>query len=442
MLRNEGSRVQQLAARQAAELVRPRDTLAVPLGPGQPLEFLHALGERERFEQLEIFAALLVGPFPLFTRPGVRMRSGFFGPVERGLVAAGHAVDFVPADFRRFEHIARRFAPRVMATAVARPDADGWCSLSLHAGATVDELRRCGRDPERVLIAEASPHMPRTLGLPPEHRHALHVDEIDVLVPSEREPVALPETKPSEIERAIASHAARFVPPGATLQTGIGGVPDAVAEILAGGRGGDYGIHSEMFTTGLMQLHRAGKVSNARKGVHEGVSIVTFAMGTRALYEWLGGEGGALVRFLPVELVNEPGLIARNANLVSINGALSIDLYGQVAADAIAGREYSGIGGHEDFVMGAGYSPGGRSLVCLPSTATVAGKLVSRIVAELPSGTTVTTPRHQVDIVVTEHGAAELAGRSERERREALAAVAHPQFRTALSAGRSGEEAR
>ena len=169
-----------------------------------------------------------------------------------------------------------------------------------------------------------------------------------------------------------------------------------------------------MFTTGLMRLHNAGKVTNRHKGVHDLLSICTFALGTKELHDWLHERED--VRFLPVELVNEPGLIARNANLVSINGALSIDLYGQIAADALAGREHSGIGGHEDFVMGAAFSPGGRSLVCLPSTAKVAGKLVSRIVAELSPGTTVTTPRHQVDVVITEHGAAELAGRSEREK--------------------------
>jgi acyl-CoA hydrolase len=425
--------VKKLDARAAAALVRSRDSLAVPLGPGQPPAFLHALGERERFDDLQVFAALLVELFPLFAKPGVRLRSGFYGPAERAFVAAGHDVEFVPADFRRFEHIARAFAPRVMATAAAPPDADGWCSLSLHAGATIEELQRCGRDPARLLVVEANARLPRTLGVPPEHPHALHVDEIDVLIESDRDPIALPDAKPTNVERAIAEHVARFIPVGATLQTGIGGVPDAVAEILAERPGGDYGVHSEMFTTGLMQLHRAGKISNARKGVYEGVSIATFAMGTRELYDWLGGDGRELVRFLPVHVVNEPGLIARNRTLVSINGALSVDLSGQIAADSLEGREHSGIGGHEDFLMGAAFSPGGRSLVCLPSTAKRKdGTQVSRIVGALAPGTTVTGPRHQVDVVVTEHGAAELAGRTERERREALRAIAHPEFRDKL----------
>jgi hypothetical protein len=178
--------MQELSAAEAAARVRDIDTLAVPLGPGQPVELLHALGERDRFERLEVFAALLVDLFQLFTRPGVRLRSGFYGPAERALRDAGHAVRFVPADFRRFARIAKRMAPRVMSTAATPPDADGFCSLSLHAGATIEELLRCGRDPARVLIVEANSHLPRTQGLLPDHPHRIHVDEIDVLLHSSR----------------------------------------------------------------------------------------------------------------------------------------------------------------------------------------------------------------------------------------------------------------
>src|SRR5262245_26632913 len=244
--------MQELTPDGACQWVRDADTLAVPLGPGQPVEFLHALGARERFERLDVFGALLVDAFALFTRPGVKLRSGFYGPVERALRDAGHAVRFVAADFRRFTWIARKMAPRVMATAAAPPDRDGLCSLSLHAGATVDELLRCGRDPDRLLIVEANPRLPRTLGLPPEHLHAIHTREIDVLIHSEREPIALPDAAPDEVERAIAAHAARLITDGATLQTGIGGIAGAIAQTLAEGSGGDYGGHSEMFTSGLL----------------------------------------------------------------------------------------------------------------------------------------------------------------------------------------------
>ena len=414
---------------EAAALVRPTDTLAVPLGPGQPTAFLHALSERDDWQDLAVFGALLVDFFPLFTRKGVRLLSGFFGPVERALVAGGHAVHFIPSDFRRFAKLARSMAPRVMATAVAKPDANGLMSLSLHAGATVDELLRCGRDPKRVLVAEVNRNLPRTLGLPPEFPHALHESEVDFVVESERPVIALPEAPPDAIERRIAEHARAFIEDGATLQTGIGGVPSLIAQMLADGPGGDYGIHSEMFTDGLMHLYHAGKVSN-RKGLHDGISIATFAMGTRALYDWL--EGNEAVRFLPVDQVNEPGLIARNRRMISINGALSVDLVGQVVADRIGEREHSGIGGHEDFVTGAAFSEGGHSLICLPSTANTANGCISRIVADFPLGTCITTPRHQVDVIITEYGAAELAGKTAAERVSALVAIAHPAVRDAL----------
>jgi acyl-CoA hydrolase len=155
-------------------------------------------------------------------------------------------------------------------------------------------------------------------------------------------------------------------------------------------------------------------------------------MGTRDLYDWLDGAGRERVRFLPVDVVNAPEIIASNRAMVSINGALSVDLFGQVVADEIDGRQYSGIGGHEDFVTGASFSEGGRSLICLPSTATVKGKRVSRIVSSFSKGTCVTTPRHEVDVIITEHGAAELAGLTTRERRDHMIEIAHPDFRAAL----------
>jgi acyl-CoA hydrolase len=229
---------------------------------------------------------------------------------------------------------------------------------------------------------------------------------------------------------AIAEHAIRLIPDAATLQTGIGAIPSQVVAKLAAGSGGDYGIHSEMFTTGFMHLHRAGKVSNRRKGIFEGFSVATFAMGTRELYDWLDGRSD--VRFLPVEIVNDPTTIGRNQRMISVNGALEIDLQGQVVADTIHGVQYSGIGGHEDFVAGAGLGEDDRSLLCLPATTQIGGRLVSRITRQLSAGAVVTTPRHQVDAVVTEYGIAELAGCSTEDRATRLAAIAHPDFQEEL----------
>lgn len=418
-----------MSAEEAAGLLQPTDTFAMPLGPGQPAALVEALGERDDWEELRIGAALLFVVSPLFNHPGVHYLSGFYGPIERGLRDAGANISFAPSDFRRFEPILEDQHPRVMATAAAPPDAEGWCSLSLHAGSTAGEIERVAADPDRVLIVETSTHLPRTHGLEPDYRHALHVDQIDVLVESDRAPLPLADPEPGDAEQAIAEHASRYVPDGATLQTGIGAIPSTIAGLLARGDGGDYGIHSEMFTTGLMQLHEAGKISN-RKGQYDGVSVATFAGGTLELYEWL--DENTDVAFLPVEIVNSPDVISRNRRMVTINGALMVDIHGQVIADTITGNQYSGIGGHEDFVSGPALALEAASLLCLPSTYTVQREQRSRIVPWFDAGAVITTPRHQVDVIVTEYGAAELQGKTVRQRGEALAAVAHPDYRGGL----------
>jgi len=218
---------------------------------------------------------------------------------------------------------------------------------------------------------------------------------------------------------------------GATLQFGIGGVPNAIARILADGPRGDFGIHTEMLVDGVKLLHDAGKVSN-RKGLHDGFSVCTFALGSRALYDWAAREPA--LRFLPVSATNLPALIGRNRRMVSVNAAIMVDLAGQVVADTVAGRQHSGVGGHESFVTGAREADGGTSILCLHATAMVHGERRARIVAELPPGSIVTTPRHQVHWVATEHGIANLFGRSARERAECLIALADPAHREDLRA--------
>ena len=411
--------------------IRSADTLGVPLGPGVPGKFLHALGEREDFTRLEVFGALLPDLYQLFMRSGVHYRSGFFGPAERFLRDAGASIDYVPADFRRFEPTLRRLRPRVMAPAGAMP-VDGWVSLSVHAGATVEELHLAAQDPGRVLVVECSPHFPRTFGVAPDAMHRVHVDDIDIMIESDAQPLNLADQEPSGAEKEIARLAMQFIHDGCTLQTGIGGIPSQVATALAAGSGGDYGIHSEMFTTGLMRLHQSGKVTNAKGGEFDGYSVTTFAAGIPELYEWL--DNNEEVRFLPVRTVNSPDVIARQRFITTINGAMAVDLSGQVVADSINGHQFSGIGGHEDFVSGPGLSRRGRSMICLPSTTTVDGRLVSRITPQLPVGSVVTTPRHHVDIVITEFGVAELQDLTINERSVALAKIGHPDFRDELLA--------
>jgi len=420
-----------MTAAEAAALVRPDDTIGVPLGTGQPVSLIHALGERTDWVRLELLCAMLVDFYELPARAGVRTLSTFFGPAERIYRDSGADIHYIPADFRRYGPIFEARRPRVMTTIATPPDSDGWLSLSVHAGATVDELHRAGADPERLLVVEASSAFPRTVGLDDTHTHRLHLDEIDVLVRTDRPPVVLAEAELGDVERVIATSARRFIRDGSTLQTGFGSIPSAIAGALADGDGGDYGVHSEMFTTGLMRLCASGKVTNRHKGTFPGVSVTTFAAGTEELYRWLDGRTD--VAFLPVNLVNDQQAIAANRNMVTINGAVAVDLFGQVAADTVGGRQYSGVGGHEDFVSGAGLQLDDRSLVCLPSTATGPdGTLVSRISTHLPEGSLVSTPRHQTDVVITEHGVAELRGRTVRQRAVALASIAHPDFRDQL----------
>src|ERR1700754_5141087 len=209
---------EELTAEQAAARLSSDDTLGMALGPGQPPAFLRALGKRTDWTDLRVYGALLAVGTELFSRRGVHYRSGFFGPLERALLAGGADIQFTPADFRRFGPLLERQSPRVMTTVATPPDEDGWCSLSLHAGGTIDELHRAGADPDRLLIVEVSDAYPRTFGLGERHRHALHVDEIDILVRSTDAPLELPggDAPPSDADDAIARHAVEFISSGAT----------------------------------------------------------------------------------------------------------------------------------------------------------------------------------------------------------------------------------
>jgi acyl-CoA hydrolase len=421
---------------EAVALIRPVDRIGFGLGPGIPDGLLTALGSRTDWEDLEVGGALCLNFYEVFTRPGVSYRCGFFGPAERLHHSLGHRVDLVPGGFRQMGPIMARFAPRVMVVRAAPPDEHDRVNLSLHVGGTRDELLRAGQDPDRLLIVEVNPHLPRTNSLPPAYDNTIPLDVIDVLVESDGAPFALEDPPSTEVDEAIAGHALGYVHSGSTLQTGIGAIPNIVAAELARGPLGGFGVHSEMFTTGLMRLHQAGKVTNDAKGVFDGVSVTTFALGVAELYRWLDENDD--VAFLPVDTVNDPTVISGNANLVSINGALSVDLYGQVMADSIEGRQISGVGGHEDFVAGAELHLDAHSLICLRSTAQRDGEVVSRIAGVPPQGSVVSTPRHHTGVVITEYGAAELTGRTVRERAHLLADIAHPDFRRDLRKAADG----
>jgi acyl-CoA hydrolase len=415
---------------EAAAMIRPNDSIGFGLGPAIPDAFLTALGGRDDWEELTLGGALLLGYYTVCTHPKVSYRSGFFGPAERIMLAQGAHVELVPGGFRQFAPILRRFAPRVMTAQGSPPDADGTVNLSLHLGATYEELVMAGNDPDRQLIIEVNPNLPRTCSSPPQYTNTLPLDLVDVVVEADGEPYVLPPVAPDDIDRAIAERAGSFITDGATLQIGIGAVPNTVASLLAAGDGSSYGVHSEMFTDGLMELHQAGKVTNEAKGIFNGVSVTTFALGSRALYDWLDQNHD--VAFLPVHVVNDPTVIAQNNSLISINGALSVDLYGQVVADHIDGKQISGVGGHEDFVAGAELRLDDHSLICLRSTADAGGVTKSRIVPLLPEGSVVSTPRHHTGVIITEYGSADLSGLTVHERAMALTDIAHPDFRDQL----------
>jgi acyl-CoA hydrolase len=417
---------------EAAALVLPSDSIGFGLGPANPDAFLTALGGRDDWVDLTLGGALLLGFYPVLSHPNVSYRCGFFGPAERMMLGGGANIELVPGGFRQFATILREYNPRIMTVLAASPGDDGTINLSLHLGATYDELLLAGRDPDRLLVVEVNPNLPRTCSLAPDFTNTIPLDIVDVLVEADGPPFTLPPSLPDPIDEAIAEVACSFITDGATLQIGIGAVPNIVATRLAEGPGGGYGVHSEMFTDGLMLLHQAGKVTNLAKDLFDGVSITTFALGSSELYAWL--DGNEDVAFVPVQVVNDPTVIAKNHAFVSINGALSVDLYGQVVADNIDGRQISGVGGHEDFVAGAELRIDDHSLICLRSTAVTDGVTRSRIVPVLPEGSVVSTPRHHTGVIVTEYGAADLTGRTVRERAAALAEIAHPDFRAELRA--------
>jgi acyl-CoA hydrolase len=418
-----------LTLEQAAALVRPRDTVLAGFAAGQAAGLLEALGARPDLEEIALYTGLLIRPYALLQNPAVRVVSGFFGPLDRAARAAGARIEYLAADFHGLEQLALRLRPRVVLAVTAPPDADGWLSFGLHAGASYTAFVEAARDPERLALAEINPRMPRIEGLPDLGANRVHISAVGGWVEHDAELVSLPSETASAEEVAIASHVASLIEDGSTLQFGIGAIPDEIARLLAQSPLGRFGIHTEMISDGVMHLHRAGKVAN-QKGLYDGLSVATFALGSAALYTWL--DGNPAVRMLPVSAVNDPALLRRLSRFVSINGALAVDVLGQVAADHIGGRQYSGVGGHESFVMGAREAPGGKSFVCLMSTATVGGRRVSTIVPHLPEGTTVTTPRHHVHYVVTEHGAADLSALGDQTRAQALVEIAHPDFRAEL----------
>jgi 4-hydroxybutyrate CoA-transferase len=300
---------------------------------------------------------------------------------------------------------------------VSPPDEHGFCSFGIEVG-----LTKSVAESADIVIAEVNQQMPRTLG-----DSFIHVSKIDFIVPVDYTLPELPmgEDGPSETVDKIAYHVASLIPDGATMQLGIGAIPDAVLKHLYEKK--DLGIHTEMFSDGVIDLVDAGVLTNSRKTLHTGKIIAGFILGTQKLYEWV--DDNPLIELHPTEYVNDPFVIAQNDRMVAINSAIEVDLTGQICADSLGHKLFSGVGGQLDFIYGASRSKGGVPIIALPSTA----KDFSRIVATLKLGAGVVTTRNHVHYIVTEYGIADLYGKTIKQRAESLINIAHPKFREDLT---------
>lgn len=408
----------------AVGVVRSGDRVAFSHCAGEPLTLTQALVERApQLENVTIIHFLMLGP-NRFCEPGMEKHfshiSLFTGASARDAVNSGRA-DFIPCFFSEVPRLFREgYLPVDRALInVSPPDEHGFMSF----GVAVD-YTKIAASVAGTVIAAVNPCMPRTLG-----NSFIHVSEVDYIVEIEEPVIEVPLPAIGPVEEAIGSHVASLIEDGATLQLGIGAIPDATLKFLTTKK--DLGIHTEMFSDGVVDLVESGVITNEAKSIHRGKLIATFLMGTKRLYDFV--HDNPAVEMHSVDYTNDPLVIGQNSKIVSINSAIQVDLTGQVCADSIGFTHYSGVGGQVDFVRGAARSPGGKSIIVLPSTA--AEGSISRIAVALSEGAGVTTTRNDIHYVVTEYGIAELRGKSFRQRAEALIAIAHPDFRRELSEG-------
>jgi 4-hydroxybutyrate CoA-transferase len=372
-------------------------------------------------QNVEICQALTIGPAD-YVDPSMeghlRVNTLFISANVRKAVNEGRA-DFTPVLLSEFPLLFRKkiLPVDVALIHISPPDEHGFCSLGVEVG-----LTKSAAESAITVIAEVNQQMPRTLG-----DSFIHVSKLDWIIPVD---YPLPELAmggegPSDVVEAIAGHIAELIPDGATMQLGIGAIPDAVLKFLFEKK--DLGIHTELFSDGIIDLVEAGVLTNARKTLHQGKIIAGFVIGTKRLYDWV--DDNPLIELHPTEHVNDPFVIAQNDRMVAINSAIEVDLTGQVCADSIGPKLYSGVGGQLDFIYGASRSKEGVPIIALPSTA----KDFSRIVGMLKQGAGVVTTRNHVRYIVTEYGIADLYGKTIRQRAHALINIAHPDFRDELT---------
>ncbi|MDR1237060.1 MAG: hypothetical protein LBK28_02345 [Propionibacteriaceae bacterium] len=411
-----------VTAEQAVAHIKSGDRVIVHHACAEPTVLIDAMvANADAYQNVEIVHMVPMGKAP-YCAPGMESHfwhnSVFNGAPTRKAVSAGQG-DFTPVFFYKFPELLRTtMGSDVALMHVSTPDEHGYCSL----GVGVD-YSLAGAQTAKTVIAQINPQMPRTLG-----DCFINITDLDAIIEVDSPVIELPPPNISEVEAAIGRNCAALIHDGDCLQLGIGAIPDAVLRELGGFK--DLGIHSEMFSDGVVDLFEQGVVNNAKKTLHKGKFVATFLMGTRRLYDFV--DNNPVVHMAGVDYVNDPRVIAQNDNLVSINSCVQVDLQGQVVSSSVGLRQISGIGGQADFVRGAAMSKGGRSIIAFASTAQ--GGKTSKIVPFIDAGSSVSTMREDVEYIITEYGVARLCGLTLRQRAEALIAIAHPDFRDELTA--------
>jgi acyl-CoA hydrolase/GNAT superfamily N-acetyltransferase len=406
----------------AVTCVKHGDRVFVGSGAGEPQLLVETLSNRADLADTEIVHILTLG-LATYAEPRLARRfrhnAYFIGPNVREAVAEGRA-DYTPIFLSEIAALFRtgRVVIDVAMVSVSPPDEHGYCSYGVST-----DIVKTAAECAKIVVAEVNSKMPRGLG-----DCFIHVRDIDFLVPSDAAILEAPQGKPDALSESIARHIANLIEDGATLQLGIGTIPDAVLHFLHGFK--NLGVHTEMFSDGLIPLVEQGIVTNSEKTIHRGKIVASFVMGSRKLYDFV--DNNPVVEFHPTEYVNDPFIIAQHDKMISINAAIEVDITGQVCADSLGTMFYSGIGGQVDFTRGAARSKGGKPIIALPSTAE--NENISRIVPYLKQGAGVVTSRGDVHYIVTEYGSAYLHGKNIRERAMALIQIAHPKFRPWLFA--------
>jgi acyl-CoA hydrolase len=403
------------------EFLDDGNDLIVPLANGEPVSVLDAIEEAApRFRGIRVHQMHALHDRPYLhgsMRGHLDHVSYFLSPVTRKAYHEG-GCELVPNHFSEVPRLLRETTGCSMVLAAAAPmDRHGYFSLGTNCDYVAPFI---GKVP---FFLEVNARMPRTFG-----RNQIHVSQLAGWCEVDRPLVAIEEATPSAEDERIAAFVAERVPDGATIQAGIGSIPNAVLAGLRDHR--DLGVHTELLSDGFIELIESGVATGTHKNLSPGKVVTTFALGTQKLYEFL--HENPAVELLPVDYVNDPRVIAEESCFVSINATVEVDLIGQCASETVGGRYWSSSGGQADFARGAMYSPHGRAFIVLPSTAK--GGTVSRIRGTLTPGSVVTTLKNTVDHVVTEYGVADLRGRSLSQRARDLIAIAHPQFQEELTA--------